>query len=174
MFISRVIRWNCFSKIGRISLSRILQNDDLQCELKRARVITNDGFLECIIQLYNALCTMHAGETMHCKPCYKSKSNIAIYQKWYYFFTVYQNMLNKNTKLHESPWRDCDRSSAFPSLTNANDGLSYHKLFLITIQTGYLVYIIKMTMKVGTIHCADIAHCSYISSWYRVICSTKW
>ena len=35
-----------------------------------AGVITNDGFLECII-LYNALCTMHAGETIHCKPCYK-------------------------------------------------------------------------------------------------------
>ena len=34
-------------------------------------MITNDGFLECII-LYNALCTMHAGEAMHCKPCYKS------------------------------------------------------------------------------------------------------
>ena len=33
-------------------------------------MITDDGFLECII-LYNALCTMHAGETMHCKPCYK-------------------------------------------------------------------------------------------------------
>ena len=32
-------------------------------------MITNDGFSECII-LYNALCTMHAGETMHCKPCY--------------------------------------------------------------------------------------------------------
>ena len=34
-------------------------------------MITNDGFPECII-LYNALCTictMHAGETMHCKPC---------------------------------------------------------------------------------------------------------
>ena len=28
--------------------------------------------LECII-LYNALCTMHAGETMHCKPCYNVK-----------------------------------------------------------------------------------------------------
>ena len=34
-------------------------------------MITNDGFLKCII-LYNALCTMHAGETMHCKPCYNS------------------------------------------------------------------------------------------------------
>ena len=31
MFISRVIRWNCFSKILRISLPRMLQNDDLQC-----------------------------------------------------------------------------------------------------------------------------------------------
>ena len=35
-----------------------------------AGVITNDGFLECII-LYNALCTMHPGETMHYKPCPK-------------------------------------------------------------------------------------------------------
>ena len=31
MFISRIIRWNCFSKIWRISLPRILQNDDLLC-----------------------------------------------------------------------------------------------------------------------------------------------
>ena len=31
--------------------------------------ITTDGFLECII-LYNALCLMHVGETMRCKPCY--------------------------------------------------------------------------------------------------------
>ena len=54
----------------RISLPHILQNNDLQCWLKTAGVITNDGFLECII-LYNTLCTMHAGETMHPKPCYK-------------------------------------------------------------------------------------------------------
>ena len=30
---------------------------------KYGGVITNDGFLECII-LYNALCTMHAGEAI--------------------------------------------------------------------------------------------------------------
>ena len=70
VFISRVIRWNCFNKMWRISLPRILQNNDLQCYLKSAGVITNDGHLECII-LYNALYTMHAGETTHCKPCYK-------------------------------------------------------------------------------------------------------
>ena len=35
------------------------------------KLITNDGSLWCII-LYNALCTMHAGETMHCKACYKT------------------------------------------------------------------------------------------------------
>ena len=69
VFISRVIRWNCFSKMWHISLACILQNNDLQCQLKTAGVITNDGSLECII-LYNALYTMHAGETMHRKPCY--------------------------------------------------------------------------------------------------------
>ena len=69
VFISRLIRSNCFSKMWRISLPRIFQNNDLQCKLKTAGVITNDGFSEFII-LYNALCTMHAGETMHCKPCY--------------------------------------------------------------------------------------------------------
>ena len=69
VFISRVIRSNCFSKMWRISLPRILQNNDLQCWLKTAGVITNDGFSECII-LYNALCTMHAGETMYYEPCY--------------------------------------------------------------------------------------------------------
>ena len=31
VFISRVIRWNCFSKMWRISLPRMLQNNDLQC-----------------------------------------------------------------------------------------------------------------------------------------------
>ena len=71
VFIWRVIRWNFFSKMWRISLPRVLQNNDLPYKLKTARVITNDGFLECII-LYNALCTIHAGETMHCKPCYKA------------------------------------------------------------------------------------------------------
>ena len=74
VFISMVIRLNCFSKMWCISLPRILQNNDLQCWIKTAGVITNDGFPECII-LYNALCTMHAGETMHCKPCYKSVIN---------------------------------------------------------------------------------------------------
>ena len=29
--ISRVMRWNCFSKMWRIPLPRILQNNDLQC-----------------------------------------------------------------------------------------------------------------------------------------------
>ena len=38
-----------------------------------AGVVTNDGFPEII--LYNALCTMHAGETMHCKPCYNALQN---------------------------------------------------------------------------------------------------
>ena len=75
VFISRVIKWNCFSKMWRISLPRILQNNDLPYKLKTAGVITNDGFLECII-LYNALCTMHAGETMRCKPCYNEVSPI--------------------------------------------------------------------------------------------------
>ena len=57
----------------RISLPRILQNKDLQCKLKSAGVITNDGFLECIM-LYNAMCAMHDGETMHHKPCYKMQT----------------------------------------------------------------------------------------------------
>ena len=26
------------------------------------------------LYLYNALCTMHAGETMHCQPCYNDGS----------------------------------------------------------------------------------------------------
>ena len=37
-----------------------------------ARVSTNDCFLECITVV---LGTMHAGETMHCKPCYNSIFN---------------------------------------------------------------------------------------------------
>ena len=69
--MSRVIRWNCFSKMWRISLSHILQNDYLRCGLKTAGVILNDSPLECIA-LYCAPCTMHAGKTMHCKPCYNN------------------------------------------------------------------------------------------------------
>ena len=77
VFISRVIRLNCFRKMWRISLPRILQNNVLQCLLKTAGVITNNGFPECII-LYNALCTKLAGEIMHCKPCYNQNQNIFI------------------------------------------------------------------------------------------------
>ena len=69
VFISRVIRSNCFSKMWHISLLRILQNEDLQCWLKTAGVIAKTAFSSAFY-LYNALCTMHAGETMHCQPCY--------------------------------------------------------------------------------------------------------
>ena len=68
VFISRVIRWICFSKMWRISLTRILQNNDLQCYLKTAGVITNDNFLECIIfvqcTVYNARWRNNALHTM--------------------------------------------------------------------------------------------------------------
>ena len=57
-----------FSKMWRISLPRILQNNDLQCQLKTAGVIINDGFLECIIfvqcTVYNARWRNNALHTM--------------------------------------------------------------------------------------------------------------
>ena len=57
-----------FSKMWRISFPRILQNNDLQCKLKTAGVITNDGFLECIIfvqcTVYNARWRNNALHTM--------------------------------------------------------------------------------------------------------------
>ena len=68
VFISRVIRWFFFSQMWRISLPRILQNNDLQCSIKTAGVITNDGFLECIIfvqcTVYNARWRHNALHTM--------------------------------------------------------------------------------------------------------------
>ena len=68
VFISRVIRWNCFSKMWSISLPHILQNNDLQCWLKTAGVIANDGFLECIVfvqcTVYNARRRNNALPTM--------------------------------------------------------------------------------------------------------------
>ena len=68
VFISRVIRWNCFSKMWRISLPRMLQNNVLQCWLKTAGVIANDGFLECIVfvqcTVYNARWRNNALPTM--------------------------------------------------------------------------------------------------------------
>ena len=54
----------------RISLPRILQNNELQCLLETAVVIKKTTVLLERIILYNALCTMHTGETMHCKSCY--------------------------------------------------------------------------------------------------------
>ena len=62
---------NCFSKMWRISLTRILQQR-FTVLTKNGEAITNDDFLECII-LYNALCTMYAGETMYCEPCYNTQ-----------------------------------------------------------------------------------------------------
>ena len=35
VFISRVIRWNCFSEMWRISLPRMLQNNVLQCYIAK-------------------------------------------------------------------------------------------------------------------------------------------
>ena len=50
-------------------------------------MVTNNGSLEVII-LYNALCTMHAGATMHSKPCYKLKQNpmVTAYILWLHIF----------------------------------------------------------------------------------------
>ena len=67
---SRIILWHGFNKISCISLSRILINNYLQCELKTA-VLTRNGSQGCIM-LYNALFTMHAGETTYHKPYYKN------------------------------------------------------------------------------------------------------
>ena len=68
VFISRVIRWNCFSKMWRISLPHISQNNDLQCWLTTAGVIANDSFLECIVfvqcTVYNARWRNNALPTM--------------------------------------------------------------------------------------------------------------
>ena len=54
-------------------------------------VITNDGFLESSL-LYNARCIMYAGETMHCKPCYKDRF---VYR---YSFVIFSPKL-RNTEL---------------------------------------------------------------------------
>ena len=78
VFISRVIRWNCFSKMWRISLPHILQNNDLQCWLKTAGWSQTTAFSSALY-LYNALCTMHAGETMHCQPCYNSWTKYSLH-----------------------------------------------------------------------------------------------
>ena len=78
MFVSKVIRWNLFGKMWSILLLRTLKNNDLQCWLKTAGVITNDRFLECIV-FAQWTCTMHAGETRHCKSCYKGAQPTAKY-----------------------------------------------------------------------------------------------
>ena len=66
----RTLPWAHVNGTAIVNHCRVYyKTNDLQCQLKTAGVITNDGFLECIT-LYNTLCTMNAGETMHCKPCY--------------------------------------------------------------------------------------------------------
>ena len=61
VFMSMEIRWNCFSKMWRISLSRILQNNDIQCwiiksgggdhkqRLSRVRYICAMHFVQCTL-----------------------------------------------------------------------------------------------------------------------------
>ena len=53
VFISRVIRLNWFSKMWRISLPHILQNNDLQCWLKTA------GDRKRRLSRVHCFCTMH-------------------------------------------------------------------------------------------------------------------
>ena len=71
VFISRVIRWNCFSKMWRISLPRILQNNDLQWGDRKRR-----------------LSRVHCICTMHCVQCTLGKqytANHVIIFSWHYF-----------------------------------------------------------------------------------------
>ena len=63
----RVIRWNCFSKMWRISLPGILQNNDLQCQLKRRgdhkrRLSTVHYIAQCTV--FNARWRNNALQTM--------------------------------------------------------------------------------------------------------------
>ena len=67
VFISRVIRWNCFSKMWRISLLCILHNTDLQCQLKwRCDHKRRLSSVHCIVQctVYNARWRNNALQTM--------------------------------------------------------------------------------------------------------------
>ena len=70
VFISKVIWWDYFSK-----QCGIYKKQRFTVLIKNGRVITNDGFLECIIFaqsiMHNVLCRIHTRETMHCKQCYK-------------------------------------------------------------------------------------------------------
>ena len=59
------IHENAFENISCEMAAILSRGDELT---KDAGVITNDGSLQRII-VYSVLCTMHAGETMHCKPC---------------------------------------------------------------------------------------------------------
>ena len=68
IFLCKGNQMNFFSKMWRISLPRRLQNNDLECWSKTAGVITNDGFLECIIfvqcTVYNARRRNNSSQTM--------------------------------------------------------------------------------------------------------------
>ena len=68
VFISRVIRWNCFSKILRISLPRILQNNDFTVLTKngggdhKRRLSRVHYIVQCTV--YNARWRNNALQTM--------------------------------------------------------------------------------------------------------------
>ena len=64
VFISRVIRWNCFSKMWHISLLHILQNNDLQCWLKNG-----GGDRKRRLSRVHCICTMHCVQCTLEKQC---------------------------------------------------------------------------------------------------------
>ena len=64
VFISRVIRWNCFSKMWHISLPHILQNNDLQCWLKNGGGDRKRG-----LSRVHCICTMHCVQCTLEKQC---------------------------------------------------------------------------------------------------------
>ena len=68
VFISRVIKLNCFRKIWCMLLPRIFKKIGFQVLTINGEVITNDNCVECIVIVQCTVCYARWGK-MHCAPC---------------------------------------------------------------------------------------------------------
>ena len=77
VFISTVMRLNCFSKMWHILLPRILKITIYSVNWKRR--CDHTWRLSRVHYIFTMHCIMHSQETMHRKPCYNSHSSIDSY-----------------------------------------------------------------------------------------------
>ena len=153
MFISRVIRWNCFSKIWRISLSPLLKNNDIQCWLKTA------GWSQITAFRVHYICTMHCVQCMlekHCKP-------------FFLFFIKSFTCIAQHLQL----------ANRFSEMISEWNPLSYENLFLLGLPMNIRLHISRLSqlLSYGTHFCWDWHPIVSSSKWsilHQVSRISKW